>query len=153
MSPDWSKIGRSSRRKGHSFERLAAKKLNQILGSNFVRTPASGGHAIEGDLYEPPHKQTEWSNFTFYCRTGCDFSWASLLEGKEVGPLGWIKLEKTNPEDIWLFRGGPGQFFVCVHKFYLNSDFNVIEINNYLELVNHRIFDIKFLPQAIKLLP
>lgn len=143
---EWSKIGRSSRSRGHAFERLIAKKLNPLLGSKFVRTPCSGGHAIEADLYEAPGEQTKWSKFKFFCRTGCAFNWAALICGKEVGPLKWIKDEDTGEGSIWIFRSGVGQFLACVSRKFVKEDALTIDI---LLVGDWCIFDIKLLNDLI----
>ena len=112
---DWSRVGRSSRTKGHTYERNIAKILNKLVGSNFVRTPASGGHAIEGDLYEAPMKATKWSKVVFYCRTGWAWSWDDVFRNNDkCGPLSWVKETGANP--IWVFRTKPGINYVCFHK-------------------------------------
>ena len=60
MAPDWSKIGRRSRRKGQRFERKIAKVLTKATGLTWRRTPASGGMEWKGDVIctdLAPHQQ------------------------------------------------------------------------------------------------
>ncbi len=101
--PDWSRIGRSSRNRGNAFERKVAKMLNQDLGTSFARTPASGGHEIEGDIYEPPDRGGRCDHLRIYCRTGWKWNWEDLLDCHETekNPIGWY--EGGNRE-IWIFR-------------------------------------------------
>ena len=110
-----SRIGRSSRSRGHGFERLMAKHLSILLGIKLNRTPASGGHAIKGDLYEAPNDKTQWSSLEMYCRTSESFSFENLLCDTEPvpKPIQWI--EETGPNSVWFIRSRPGRVFVMAH--------------------------------------
>lgn len=46
--PDWSKIGKSSKRKGKSYENKCAKLLTEFTGVNFRKTAGSGGWNKQG---------------------------------------------------------------------------------------------------------
>lgn len=110
---DHSSIGRSSRRRGHDFERDMAKYLSNLLKVKLHRTPASGGHAIKGDLYEPPESRTPLSNLELYCRTSKDISFESLLCDPNPLPIRWI--EETGVDSVWFIRSRPGRVFVLCH--------------------------------------
>lgn len=47
-SPDWSAIGRRSKRKGKTYERKIAGLLSEFTGVNFRKTPGSGGFNKQG---------------------------------------------------------------------------------------------------------
>lgn len=49
---DRKKLGKRSRNKGSSFERTIAKRFEEVLGVDFVRTPQSGGFAKNLDKTE-----------------------------------------------------------------------------------------------------
>lgn len=112
MAYDASANGRSSRSRGHAFERKMAKYLSALLGVKFNRTPASGGHAIKGDLYEALHEATDWSKLELYCRTSRSISFENLLCDRVPSPklVQWI--DETGPDSVWFVRTRPGRVFV-----------------------------------------
>jgi hypothetical protein len=54
--PDWSKIGKSSKRRGKSGERRIAKLLCDFTGKGFRKTPSSGGFNKQGGVKIAEHK-------------------------------------------------------------------------------------------------
>ena len=47
---DWHKVGRKSKTKGNSYERLIAKIFSEYFNEEFIRTPSSGGMDLKGDI-------------------------------------------------------------------------------------------------------
>lgn len=54
--PDWSKIGRSAKSKGHTGERRIASLLTEFTGVNFRKIPGSGGYNKTGGVVVAEHK-------------------------------------------------------------------------------------------------
>lgn len=50
-TPDWSRIGRKSRRKGKKYETTIAGCLRECMGLNWQTTRNSGRTDLKGDLY------------------------------------------------------------------------------------------------------
>ena len=125
--PDWSKLGKSSRRRGCAFERMVARKLTQLTGITWLRTPMSGGHGIKGDVYVKPVTKdlieadpAGWDGITVYCRTQRNISWEKFFDGK--GDLiKWMK--ETGEDSLWVFRTKPGCLFFMCHSKYIGPGF------------------------------
>lgn len=112
--PDWSRLGRSSRNRGHNFERMIANMMNKMFETDrFYRTPCSGGHGIEGDIYEDPTNKTEWGNIEIYCRTQINISLEAFICEKDCQLKRWIR--ETGKNSMWIFRNRPGRIFVLTH--------------------------------------
>lgn len=54
--PDWSKIGKSSKRRGKRGEQRVAKLLHDFTGKGFRSTPGSGGFNKQGGVKIADHK-------------------------------------------------------------------------------------------------
>jgi hypothetical protein len=120
--PDWSALGRSSRNRGHTFERMIAKKLTELLSTKdnnlkFLRTPCSGGHGIKGDIYLDPECKSDWSNISIWCRTSVSISLEAMLCDQNSQPIRWA--QETGVNSVWIMRNRPGRVFVLTPKMRL----------------------------------
>lgn len=112
--PDWSKLGRSSRNRGHSFERMIANEMNRMFKTKrFYRTPCSGGQGVEGDIYEAPGQVTEWSNVDIFCRTQVNISLEAFICEGNCQLKRWMG--DTGVNSLWIFRNRPGRIFLLTH--------------------------------------
>lgn len=142
--PDWSKLGRSSRNRGNSFERKVAKRMNELLGANkhrMSRTPTSGGHMIKGDLYEDPNFRTEWSNIEIYCRTCVRISLEALMCDEKSCAIKWI--EETGINSIWILRNKPNRVFMLLHTIRIENVPTHIKV---MYLDKYSMFELEQLP-------
>lgn len=140
---DWSKNGRSSRNRGHAFERMVAKELNRLFEGKckFMRTPCSGGHGIDGDVYEHQDHVTEWSNINIYCRTQVDLSFEAFICDKTCKMKRWM--EETGNDSMWIFRTKPGRVFCLIH---INRLLSTAGLEGYAAYGEYVIFDLERLP-------
>lgn len=77
---DWSKIGRSSRRKGKKYECVIAGMLRDVTGLNWQSTRNSGRTDLKGDVYcvNDPTSQT---GSVIECKNRDGFQPLSMLQG------------------------------------------------------------------------
>ena len=117
---DRKKLGRRSKRKGNAYENKIAHIMQEYLGPEFCKTPASGGLDLRGDI----------------CYKELNTRMPMIIDTKDNKSLFGAKLltelnkSKKDAEDY----GIPGQFMLVVHEFGTSNHYAVIPFEWVLEV-------------------
>jgi len=142
--PDWSKIGRSSRRKGNAYERKIGHMLTKATGFEWRRTPASGGLSWPGDVIIVNHDKQHFvnSHLLIECKNykitdkqkACFTKWKSGLR-RQIQPL----IEMNGAVIVMIFytlKGGGSKVWWYVETGIGSTKPEIIECEAALSLVH-----------------
>lgn len=119
---DRSRRGRTSRNKGANYERLVAKKFEEVIGVSLSRTPQSGGHAkakctsqnFKGDIVSL--EEGKDLVLSIECKNAKNWSLPAWLRQSE---------EEASEDKIPV---------VIFHQHGTSNDYVTLSLDNFLEL-------------------
>ncbi len=118
-----SALGRMSKRKGANYERKIAKVFSSKFGTEFIRTPASGGFAkgMAGtDGFRGDIRPADGRKFGIHCELKNQQTW-KLRE--------WYRQSESDCPDY-------SRPVVVFHEQNSSRDFVMISLDDFLELID-----------------
>lgn len=149
-------MGNKNKNKGKTFERQICKILSDIFGLNFQRIPNSGSFVgglnierydklteeqrllADGDIIVPK----ELSHISMECKSYKDFSFSSLLLGKNSLLDGWIKQASNTKKQKWIL-------FFKINNKGIFSVYDKACFVNQMQKENYYIYQDKYVIQEI----